>query len=149
MNWLQALALTVDILVVLTLIGVTIAGRDVWPFSSYPMFSAYRIGQTYQRFFTLRFHFPDGRAVDLPPCLADLATAFHDEFASSWQGTTRTQTTDAVIARLWQRAAEREPTLGNACRLEVSLTIVQIGTRGGLSLAKRSVAFLDSPVGRR
>ncbi len=132
------------VLVGAMLIGVTVTGRDVWPFSGYPMFSSYRAGPPSQRFFEVYFHFADGRVVPTPDGFDAPLASFQRDFEGVWAGEgARGAATNSVVNALWTRVAELEPALADARLAEVRVTLVQLGAHGGLSLAEKSLGRFE------
>ncbi len=126
------------------LIWSTVAGRDLWPFSHYPMFGGYREPAS-ERFFRLQFHFPDGRVVSLPDHAANVGEAFNRDFHALWPQATDSAKTawNEVSRRGWEEACGLAPALASARKVEVILRLAQVGRAGGIAVSERMIHSVE------
>ncbi|MEY2879799.1 MAG: hypothetical protein RLZZ15_2179 [Verrucomicrobiota bacterium] len=134
---------TLLLVVVALLAWSTLAGRDLWPFSHYPMFAA-NDNATGVRGFRLRFHFADGRTTQLGDHAGDLAEAFAEKLER--RAPVATPPTEAELAWVrdfWIQACRQHPPLAAAVRLEVIMGAALIPQAGEITVVERVVLGCD------
>jgi hypothetical protein len=131
--------------VVSLLVWTTLAQRDFWPFSHYPMFAAYRDAAS-ARFFQLRFHLPDGRVVLLPEQAAMVASAFTQAFQERWPSPAAEdpRSRAEMVRAFWQKACRHEPALAAAVRIEIVLRAALIPRTGPVAVAEKTVLVVET-----
>lgn len=113
-------------LVVALLAGATVAGRDLWPFSHYPMFAGPLDGDAL-RFFRLRLHLPHGRCAVLSGSLDALVDPFHRRCEHLWgAGPPPAEAATAVAVRTWREACRMDGTLAAAESLEIVMHLAEV-----------------------
>lgn len=137
-------ALGVQGAVVALLAWSTIAGRDLWPFSHYPMFAAYE-NTAGVRIFRLRLRFADGRAAWLADHAADLVEEF-SEYFEKLRPVARPPdvATIAWLGQFWRRACRRDPRLAGVVRLEVMAHAALLAKSGAITIAEKEMLSIDA-----
>lgn len=127
------------------LVWTTLARRDLWPFSHYPMFAGYRDG-TSARFFQLRFHLPGDRVALLPEQAAAVAKDFTRAFQERWPDPTKEDTVsrEEIVRAFWEKACRHEPALAAAVRIEVVLRAALILRTGTIAVAEKTVLAVET-----
>lgn len=130
-------------LVVVALIWVTLSGRDAWPFSAYPMFSAYR-AQPVVPFYRLHFVLPENQVRPLPVSAGGIADEFNVAFANTWMETVTSsrETATALVRQYLDVAIRFEPALSTTERIEVWVRVAQLGRDRGAVVAEKIVFAL-------
>lgn len=125
--------------IVALLLGATLARRDLWPFSHYPMFASYERAAT-ARFFELKFELPDGSLVGLPARAGQWIDDFDRAFAQAWpDATTGQAATTETVRSAWRQAAVFSPALRSAQRARVTLRFAQLGAERGVAVTDKVV----------
>lgn len=133
----------VQFAIIALLLGATLARRDLWPFSHYPMFAGYERAATV-RFFDLRFELPDGRREGLPAQAGQWADEFDRAFAQAWPDASTGQAPAMeTVRRAWRKAAAFSPALRSARRAEVTLRFAQIGAERGVAVNEKIVLTVE------
>lgn len=129
MEWSSSAGLLLGYAVPTTIIALlivtTVLGRDLWPFSHYPMFAGQPGGDTV-RYFRLRFEMPDGKLQPLHGHGQTLADAFHTEVERlSGERLRPEEKLDAIALKYWQQAIRLDPRLKAARGIEITLCLAR------------------------
>ncbi len=127
--------------VLVMLVTATILGRDMWPFSHYPMFAG-RTDANAVRFFRLSFRLPSGETVPLSGPTAFLADDVHREIERRWStAITTPQAFDAVepALRFWREACRFDGALTAATQIELRMHVAQILADGEIIVVEKTV----------
>lgn len=134
----------VQIAVVGLLVWTTVAGRDLWPFSHYPMFSEYQEGRG-ERVFQLRCHFSNGCGAVIPANAGSLAEEFSRAFQRYWSGATPDGSAQRQLALdFWRKTCRYEPLFVSAVRIEVVLRAAMIAKTGKITVAEKIVCSVET-----
>jgi hypothetical protein len=144
-DWSPAtcLFLGVHLAVGVLLVWSTVAGRDLWPFSHYPMFARYE-NVAGVRVLRLRLHFADGRTADL----ADYAPNLAEETAGFFEPTDagKLQPDTALrswLGPFWTRACRQDPRLTAVVRVDAVVRAALIARAGALTVVEKDVLAVD------
>lgn len=133
----------VQFAIIALLLGATLARRDLWPFSHYPMFAGYERAVT-ARYFELKFELPEGNTVGLPKQVGQWADEFDRAFAAAWPDASAGQAAATqAVQRAWRQAAAFAPALRSARRAVVTLRFAQIGAERGMAVTEKIVHTVD------
>jgi len=127
------------VLIAVLLLWSTIAGRDLWPFSHYPMFGGATEANAV-RFFCLYFHLADGTLVRLTGATDVLVDSLHREFERMWEaGSFSPGLAEEIVLGYWRQACRLDRTLASAERIEVRLRIAQPIPRSKIAVMEKSM----------
>jgi len=117
----------------------TLAERDLWPFSHYPMFGS-ALEATAVRFFRLKIHLADGSAVKLKGAADPLVDSLHRKFEPLWRnGPVVPAAADEVVLRCWREACRLDRRLAPAQRIEVVMRCAQLIRGGEIAVMEKTV----------
>lgn len=122
------------------LVWATVARRDLWPFSHYPMFAG-TLEAASVRFFCLQMSLPDGRVVGASGVADALVDPFHRECEQLWSegGKPAGEVLDGVMFRAWREACALEPALAGAQKVAIVMRVARTISGGKVVVGEQVV----------
>lgn len=130
------------------LVWATVARRDLWPFSHYPMF-AEKLDAGSVRFFRLQVRLSDGRVVGASGVADALVDPFHRECERLWAsaGQPSAELLDELMFRGWREACRLEPALAGAEKVAIVMRVART-LPGDKVVVGEKIVHESAPVGR-
>ncbi len=138
------IALVSCAVVVVALVVITASGRDLWPFSGYPMFAAYRTPKV-ARFFQLRLQLRDGSETGLVTNSPASVDEFNSAFGAAWAKTpTLAEGSEAhrILERFLDASARHRSQTPDVCAARVVARIAIIAETGAIAISEQPIGAL-------